>query len=74
MYFVTMDKTTCVLDIVRNPTTRYIAQFEDQKSAMTFAAQAAPRIAEFRREVADARHHLDRQFAVLAAQIKSKEG
>ena len=74
MYFVTMDKTTCALDIVQKPTTRYIAHFEDQESATTFVTYAFPRIAEFKREVSAARHHLDRQLAVLAAQMKSKEG
>lgn len=74
MYFVTMDKTTHKLDIMQAPSGRFVASFERLEQATAFVTAATLRVAEFKREVADARHHLDKQLSVLRTQIKSQEG
>lgn len=76
MYFVTIDKTTRRLEIWSAEPAKadIVGRFSTFTQAQEFVAGASSRVAEFKREVADARHHLNKQLAVLAQHIKKQEG
>ena len=72
MYYVVMNRDTYRLDIVQQCSgrERNLGEFESVEQASRFIAGATQRIIEFKREVAAASHHLDKQLATLVWLVK----